>query len=236
VDRPRPARPDARSGPLTPDRPRGPRDSGAGLPDLSGRLTMRRAATAVFSAVAATVVPARTARPVLLDGMAGDQHRLPLVVFATTLTQRGASCRSLGADLPSTALATAIRRTAPHRTGGGAAAVVTAEIHRRPAGPAIATAHAPRISQLRRRPRLGGDGTPAASDGSSRSSRPPTRSRRRHSVTVSPAQEPSWRGQVPQGRSRSPGTSRVSGTNRSIVNTANANPHLHRSAMQKGHE
>ena len=89
--------------------------AGAGLPGLSGRLTMRRAATAVFSAVAATAVPARTARPVLLDGMAGDQHRLPLVVFATTLTQRGASCRSLGADLPSTALATAIRRTAPHR-------------------------------------------------------------------------------------------------------------------------
>ncbi len=69
--------------------------------------------TAVFSAAAATAGPARTARPVLLAGMAGDQHRLPLVVLAATLTQRGVSCRSLGADLPSTALATAIRRTAP---------------------------------------------------------------------------------------------------------------------------
>ena len=45
--------------------------------------------------------------------MAGDHHRLPLVVLATTLAQRGVSCRSLGADLPPTALATAIRRTAP---------------------------------------------------------------------------------------------------------------------------
>jgi len=69
--------------------------------------------TAVFSAVAATADPAPAARPVLLAGMAGDQHRLPLVVLATTLAQRGVPCRSLGADLPSTALATAIRRTAP---------------------------------------------------------------------------------------------------------------------------
>jgi hypothetical protein len=67
----------------------------------------------VFSAVAATAAPAGTARPVLLAGMAGDHHRLPLVVLATTLAQRGVSCRSLGADLPPTALATAIRRTAP---------------------------------------------------------------------------------------------------------------------------
>jgi hypothetical protein len=69
--------------------------------------------TAVFSAATATAVPANTARPVLLAGMAGDQHRLPLVVLATTLAQRGVSCRSLGTDLPPTALATAIRRTAP---------------------------------------------------------------------------------------------------------------------------
>jgi hypothetical protein len=63
--------------------------------------------------VAATAVPATTARPVLLAGMAHDQHRLPLVVLTTTLAQRGVSCRSLGTDLPPTALATAIRRTAP---------------------------------------------------------------------------------------------------------------------------
>jgi hypothetical protein len=66
----------------------------------------------VFGAVAATALPG-TARPVLLAGMAGDQHRLPLVVLAATLTQRGVSCRSLGSDLPQAALMTAIRRTAP---------------------------------------------------------------------------------------------------------------------------
>jgi hypothetical protein len=69
--------------------------------------------TAVFSAVATTAPPPNTARPVLLAGMAGDQHRLPLVVLTTTLAQRGVSCRSLGMDLPATSLATAIRRTAP---------------------------------------------------------------------------------------------------------------------------
>jgi DNA-binding transcriptional MerR regulator len=68
--------------------------------------------TGVFGAVAATAVPG-TARPVLLAGMAGDQHQLPLVVLAATLTQRGVSCRSLGSDLPQAALMTAIRRTAP---------------------------------------------------------------------------------------------------------------------------
>ena len=85
-------------------------DTGAGI-EIEHLLS--DCVTAVFSAVATTAVPARTARPVLLAGMAGDQHRPPLVVLATTLTQRGVSCRSLGADLPSTALATAIRRTAP---------------------------------------------------------------------------------------------------------------------------
>jgi methanogenic corrinoid protein MtbC1 len=69
--------------------------------------------TGVFSAVAANAAPVGTARPVLLAGMAGDQHRLPLVVLAATLAQRGVSCRSLGSDLPPTALAAAIRRTAP---------------------------------------------------------------------------------------------------------------------------
>ena len=69
--------------------------------------------TGVFSAVAANAAPVGAARPVLLAGMAGDQHRLPLVVLAATLAQRGVSCRSLGSDLPPTALAAAIRRTAP---------------------------------------------------------------------------------------------------------------------------
>jgi MerR family transcriptional regulator, light-induced transcriptional regulator len=44
--------------------------------------------------------------------MAGDQHRLPIVVLSATLAQRGVACRSLGTDLPAHALVTAIRRTA----------------------------------------------------------------------------------------------------------------------------
>ena len=69
--------------------------------------------TTVFRAAAGTAASSGAARPVLLAGMAGDQHELPLVVLATTLALRGVSCGSLGADLPSTALTTAIRRTAP---------------------------------------------------------------------------------------------------------------------------
>src|SRR3954469_3399740 len=68
--------------------------------------------TAVFSALAASA-PTTTARPVLLAGMAGDQHQLPIVVLAATLAQRGVTCRSLGTDLPADALVAAIRRTAP---------------------------------------------------------------------------------------------------------------------------
>jgi MerR family transcriptional regulator, light-induced transcriptional regulator len=74
--------------------------------------------TGAFSALAAstptaTITHWATARPVLLAGMAGDQHRLPLVVLSATLAQRGVACRSLGTDLPSDALVTAIRRIAP---------------------------------------------------------------------------------------------------------------------------
>jgi MerR family transcriptional regulator, light-induced transcriptional regulator len=69
--------------------------------------------TAVFSTLAASMPPPATARPILLAGMAGDQHRLPIVVLSATLAQRGVACRSLGADLPVEALIAAIRRTAP---------------------------------------------------------------------------------------------------------------------------
>ena len=68
--------------------------------------------TGVFSALAAAT-PTTTSRPVLLAGMAGDQHQLPLVVLSATLAQRGVTCRSLGPDLPADALVAAIRRTAP---------------------------------------------------------------------------------------------------------------------------
>jgi DNA-binding transcriptional MerR regulator len=69
--------------------------------------------TAVFNAFAASTPSPTPARPILLAGTAGDQHRLPLVVLAATLAQRGVACRSLGGDLPADALVAAIRRTAP---------------------------------------------------------------------------------------------------------------------------
>jgi len=71
----------------------------------------------VFSALAASAPTAATTRattrPVLLAGMADDQHRLPIVVLSAILAQRGVACRSLGADLPADALIAAIHRTAP---------------------------------------------------------------------------------------------------------------------------
>ena len=45
--------------------------------------------------------------------MPEDQHLLPLVVLAAMLAHRGIACRSLGADLPVAAMASAIRRLAP---------------------------------------------------------------------------------------------------------------------------
>ena len=69
--------------------------------------------TGVFSALAAATPTPATTRPVLLAGMADDQHRLPIVVLSATLAQRGVACRSMGADLPANALIAAIRRTAP---------------------------------------------------------------------------------------------------------------------------
>ncbi len=67
----------------------------------------------VFSAIAATAPRALETRPVLLAGMPGELHILPVVVLAAALAQRRVPCRSLGADLPAPALVAAIRRTAP---------------------------------------------------------------------------------------------------------------------------
>jgi DNA-binding transcriptional MerR regulator len=84
-------------------------DTGAGI-EIEHLLS--DCVTGVFSALAASTPPP-TARPVLLAGMAGDHHGLPIVVLAATLAQRGVACRSLGTDLPADALVAAIRRTAP---------------------------------------------------------------------------------------------------------------------------
>lgn len=53
------------------------------------------------------------ARPVLLAGMPGELHTLPMAVLAATLAGSGVLSRSLGSDLPVDALVAAIRRTAP---------------------------------------------------------------------------------------------------------------------------
>ena len=68
---------------------------------------------AVFGARGAGGAPTGPARPVLLAGMPSELHVVPLAVLAAVLTERGIACRSLGPALPSTALAAAVRRTAP---------------------------------------------------------------------------------------------------------------------------
>lgn len=67
----------------------------------------------VFAAVAAAAGPAGNVRPVLLAGMPGEHHDLPVVVLCAALAQRQVGCRSLGADLPMASLVSAMRRTGP---------------------------------------------------------------------------------------------------------------------------
>jgi DNA-binding transcriptional MerR regulator len=67
----------------------------------------------VFGAHAGKVSLETDVRPVLLAGMPGEQHILPMTVLAAALVDRGVPCRGLGANLPAGALAAAIRRTAP---------------------------------------------------------------------------------------------------------------------------
>ncbi len=73
----------------------------------------------------------RNARPVLLACVPGEQHTLPLHGLAATLACRGVGTRMLGPAVPATALAAAIRRTAP------AAVVLWAQLPRH-ADPALA--------------------------------------------------------------------------------------------------
>jgi DNA-binding transcriptional MerR regulator len=67
----------------------------------------------VFGQLAATAPAEADARPVLLAGMPGERHTLPIVVLAAALATRRVPCRMLGPNLPVAALAAAIRRTAP---------------------------------------------------------------------------------------------------------------------------
>jgi MerR family transcriptional regulator, light-induced transcriptional regulator len=67
----------------------------------------------VFGQVAAAAPAGADARPVLLAGMPGEQHMLPMAVLAAVLATRRVPCRMLGANLPMAGLAAAVRRTAP---------------------------------------------------------------------------------------------------------------------------
>lgn len=58
------------------------------------------------------------ARPVVLAGVEGDQHALPLHVLGAALAERGLAARVLGASLPAASL-----RAAAHRLGAGAVVV-----------------------------------------------------------------------------------------------------------------
>ncbi|HEY0449496.1 MerR family transcriptional regulator [Actinophytocola sp.] len=59
------------------------------------------------------VTTPRNHRPVLLACMPDERHNLPLYPLAAVLAQRGIGIRQLGAALPTEALRSAIRRTAP---------------------------------------------------------------------------------------------------------------------------
>jgi DNA-binding transcriptional MerR regulator len=67
----------------------------------------------VLGANATAAPPARTPRPVLLAGMPGEHHALPMVVLSAVLAGERIGCRPLGADLPHDALVAAVRRIAP---------------------------------------------------------------------------------------------------------------------------
>ncbi|MBW0089788.1 MerR family transcriptional regulator [Pseudonocardia sp. KRD-184] len=69
--------------------------------------------TSVFAGCVAQAPAPRNPRPVLLAGMPGEQHTLPLAALAASLADRLVECRSLGSNLPADALVAAIRRTAP---------------------------------------------------------------------------------------------------------------------------
>jgi MerR family transcriptional regulator, light-induced transcriptional regulator len=70
-------------------------------------------ATVVFHVRAYTAAPPPAMRPVLLAGMPGDDHGVPLAALGALLAQHRIACRSLGPALPADALAAAIRRVAP---------------------------------------------------------------------------------------------------------------------------
>jgi DNA-binding transcriptional MerR regulator len=74
---------------------------------------LSEAVIGVFGARAPAAGPPADVRPVLLASMPGELHHLPLTALAAVLAERGVPVRPLGPNLPSEALAAAVRRTAP---------------------------------------------------------------------------------------------------------------------------
>ena len=69
----------------------------------------------LFGLPRAAPVTGRGARPVLLAGMPGEQHMLPIIALSAALADAGVPCRTLGANLP---VAAARGRRAPDRPVG----------------------------------------------------------------------------------------------------------------------
>lgn len=82
---------------------------------------------AVFGARTTAAPPGLSPRPVLLAGMPGEQHTLPLAVLGAALADRRVESRSLGSNLPAAALVAAVRRTAPAAVVLWAQASLTAD-------------------------------------------------------------------------------------------------------------
>jgi MerR family transcriptional regulator, light-induced transcriptional regulator len=74
---------------------------------------LSQSVAAVFSAYDVSRDDEPEGRSVLLTGMPGEQHVLPLVVLAAALGDRSVPVRPMGTDLPGPALVAAVRRTAP---------------------------------------------------------------------------------------------------------------------------
>jgi hypothetical protein len=67
----------------------------------------------VLRGVAIGVRQPRNPAPILLTCVEGDYHSLPLHVLSAALGERDIDSRMLGAGLPASAIAAAVRRTGP---------------------------------------------------------------------------------------------------------------------------
>jgi DNA-binding transcriptional MerR regulator len=74
---------------------------------------LSEAIQSVFAEMSRRVTFPRNSRPVLLAGSEHEQHTLPLWAVAAGLAERGVTSQMMGARMPPSALAAAMRRTGP---------------------------------------------------------------------------------------------------------------------------